>query len=95
MAWAVPAWYAIFTRHVDKWRIGFEWSLQSVFSVGLATAGAAALGGYIADKFGFQTLFMTAGTMAVLASLLLLLMRKHLFVKDHQQKVMPERAEHQ
>ncbi|MBI4994921.1 MFS transporter [Candidatus Peregrinibacteria bacterium] len=47
MAWAVPSWYAIFTRHVDKWRVSFEWSLQSVFSVGLATAIAAALGGYV------------------------------------------------
>src|SRR3989338_6700503 len=54
MAWAVPAWYKIFTRHVDKWEIAMEWSLESVFSVGVATAGAAALGGYLADRFGFE-----------------------------------------
>lgn len=94
MAWAVPAWYAIFTRHVDKWRISFEWSLQSVFSVGIATAGAAALGGYVADQFGFQALFLAAGIVSIGASLILLGMRKHLLPKDNQEKVLPETRQH-
>lgn len=90
MAWAVPAWYSIFTRHVDKWRIGFEWSLQSVFAVGLATAAAATLGGYLADKFGFRTLFLVAGILALSASFLLLALRQHLLPRDHREKVWPE-----
>lgn len=93
MAWAVPAWYSIFTRHVDKWRISFEWSLESVFSVGLATAGAAALGGYIADKFGFDVVFLAASLMIFASSLLLLGLKKYLVRKDHQEKVLPERVQ--
>ena len=93
MAWAVPAWYAIFTRHVDKWRISFEWSLQSVFSVGFATAGAAALGGYIAETLGFRTLFLAAGILIFLSSLFILTIRKHLEpMPKAQEKVMPERS---
>lgn len=94
MAWAVPAWYSIFTRHVDKWRISFEWSLESVFAVGLATAGATALGGYIADTFGFNILFNAAGVLAVVSSLLLLPLKNQLLPKSKLQpldRVMPER----
>ncbi len=91
MAWVVPAWYSIFTRHVDKWRISFEWSLESVFSVGLATALAAALGGLMVDKFGFQTLFLFAGLLAILTSFLLLGLRSSLFERQHQERVLPER----
>ena len=91
MAWAVPGWYAIFTRHVDKWRISFEWSLESVFSVGLAAATAAALGGYIADTFGFEILFIGASIVSLLASLMLLILRKHLFPKrGGYDRVLPE-----
>ena len=91
MAWAVPSWYAIFTRHVDKWKIGFEWSLQSVFSVGIAIAGSAALGGYIVDRYGFRMLFVAAGIIATLASFLLLLLRKNMIVKRNEEKTTPER----
>ncbi|MBI2052154.1 MAG: MFS transporter [Candidatus Sungbacteria bacterium] len=92
MAWAVPAWYSIFTRHVDKWRISFEWSLDSVFSVGLAAATATALGGYVADRFGFTVLFMAASAGSVFSSLLLLGLINHLAPKKHvQNKIMPER----
>lgn len=94
MAWAVPAWYKIFTRHVDKWEIAFEWSLESVFSVGIAAAGAAALGGYLADRFGFDVLFAAAGTLAVIASFLLLPLKKNLLAPDHIRKIYPERRPH-
>lgn len=94
MAWAVPSWYAIFTRHVDRWRISFEWSLQSVFAVGLATAGAAALGGYIVEKFDFQTLFIAAGIVSVGGSLALLRLRRHLLPASRLEKILPERKPH-
>lgn len=94
MAFAVPAWYSIFTRHVDKWRISFEWSLESVFAVGLATAGATALGGYIADTFGFNVLFTAAGILATASSFLLWPLKKHLLPRSkirELEKVFPER----
>ena len=94
MAWVVPAWYAIFTRHVDKWRISFEWSLESVFAVGVATAGASALGGYVVDHYGFQILFIAAGLTTFFSALLLLSLRKHLFKRQPLEKVLPERRNH-
>ncbi len=90
MAWAVPAWYSIFTRHVDKWRISFEWSLESVFSVGIAAAAAAAAGGYIADNLGFKALCLLGGWISLAASLYLLTLRKDLRIKAKDERVMPE-----
>lgn len=94
MAFAVPGWYAIFTRHVDRWRIGFEWSLQSVFAVGMAYALAAAVGGFVVDAFGFRILFIGAGCLGVVASLLLLPLRKHVFAKDRPGDAIPEQTKH-
>ena len=93
MAWAVPAWYAIFTRHIDKDRIGFEWSLQSVFSLGVATSLSAAVGGYVADAFSFTTLYLAAGILAIASSLLLLGLRKHIFARRDGGLAIPERKE--
>ncbi len=96
MAWAVPAWYSIFTHHVDKWRVSFEWSLESVFSVGVATAISTAVGGYVAERFGFDILFTAAGTLAVLSSFLLLFMRDKLLPHPPEgiTQVLPERHHH-
>ncbi len=94
MAFAVPGWYAIFTRHVDKWRIGFEWSLQSVFAVGMAYALAAAIGGFVVDAFGFRILFTLAGCLALVASFLLLPLRKHLIARERPGSALPEQIKH-
>ncbi|MFH0806611.1 MAG: MFS transporter [Candidatus Brennerbacteria bacterium] len=94
MAFAVPGWYAIFTRHVDKWRIGFEWSLQSVFAVGMAYAFAAAVGGFVVDAFGFRAIFIGAGCFGIFASLLLLPLRNYVFRKESAENAIPERGAH-
>jgi len=54
---AVPAWRILFTHHVDKPIIGLEWSLEDV-GVGIATAVSAITGAFIADHFGFNSLFV-------------------------------------
>lgn len=92
MAWAIPAWYAIFTRHVDRDRIGFEWSLQSVFAVGIATAIAAAAGGFLAERVGFQALFAVSGVVSFISSFLLLRLRSHLLPRDRRAPAFPERS---
>lgn len=53
---AVPAWRILFTNHIDSRIVGLEWSLEDV-GVGVATALSAAIGAFIADRFGFNTLF--------------------------------------
>jgi MFS family permease len=92
MAWTVPAWYSIFTRHVDKWRISFEWSLDSVFSVGVAASISAALGGYIADRFGFEILMIFASVLSVFSAFLLLGLTNHLSPRRKERRVIPDRS---
>jgi MFS family permease len=63
LAFLVPPWYAIFSRHLDKLHENIEWSFESV-AIGIATAASAAVGGVLANKFGFQIVFIIAGCLA-------------------------------
>jgi MFS family permease len=63
LAFLVPPWYAIFSRHLDKLHENIEWSFESV-AIGIATAASAAIGGLLANKFGFQIVFIIAGCLA-------------------------------
>ena len=63
-ALANPGWFAIFTRHIDKNKEGTEWTLENV-SVGLAAAGTAAVGGVLAQNFGFYNLFLIVGVLSL------------------------------
>lgn len=63
-SFAIPPWYAIFTRHVDKMQENVEWSLDSI-AIGIGAASSAALGGLLAEKFGFQFVFILGGILAV------------------------------
>ena len=63
LAFLVPPWYAIFSRHLDKLHENIEWSFESV-AIGIAAAASAALGGIIANRFGFQTVFIIAGILS-------------------------------
>jgi len=92
MAWAMPAWYSIFTRHLDKFRISFEWSLYSVFSVGIAAALAAAGGGVLIDQFGFRIIFLIASIIIIFSAFSLLTMKKYISKKPESlEKVVPEK----
>ncbi len=72
-AMAVPAWRVLFTNHIDKDFIGFEWSLEDV-GIGIATAASAAFGAIIADRFGFTMLFGIMSFFALMSSLILFLL---------------------
>ncbi len=65
-----PGWYTIFTKHVDKGKEGFEWSLYDVL-VGVGMSATAALGGFIAEAYGFQSVFITVAIITFIAGLLL------------------------
>lgn len=54
----MAAYYSLFARHVDKGSEGFEWSLFSVGGLTVSGAIGAAVGGVLADMFGFQILFL-------------------------------------
>lgn len=63
LAFLVPPWYAIFSRHLDKMHENIEWSFESI-AIGIATAGSAAIGGILASQIGFKAVFVVAGVLA-------------------------------
>jgi len=67
-SFAIPPWYAIFTRHIDKMQEGVEWSLDSI-AIGVGAALSAALGGLLTEKFGFQFVFLLGGFLAILGAI--------------------------
>ena len=69
---AFPGWYSIFTHHIDKGKEAFEWSLYDVF-LGIGMAAAAAAGGFLADQYGFDMLFLIVGLFTMMGAILLFL----------------------
>ncbi|MDP3954569.1 MAG: MFS transporter [bacterium] len=68
---AVPGWRILFTDHLDKGKVGLEWSFDDVV-IGLATAASAYLGGVIAEKYGFDTLFIVISILSYLGAIILI-----------------------
>ena len=85
-ALAVPAYLAIFSRHLDREHEGTEWSIRSVFTGG-AAAIAGAAGGIIVDSFGFSVLFISAGVISALSALSIFLIRP--FIYAERAKAIP------
>lgn len=80
MAMSLPSWLAIFTRHVDKGKEAFEWSIETTsISAGAGIAGG--LGGLVASIFGFEILFISVSLLTLFSALILLLVRNDVFKK--------------
>lgn len=77
-AMLVPPFYAIFTRHIDRGREGFEWSLYSSFSLGAGTALGAGMGGILATLVGFRAVFLLTGFLTLIFTILLLFLRPYI-----------------
>jgi len=67
LALAVPPWFAIFTRHIDKMQENIEWSFESI-AIGISAAVSASLGGVLAQRYGFENLFLIGGCLAILGA---------------------------
>ncbi len=75
MALAIPAWAGIFSRHIDKGKEAFEWSLESTgVSFGSGITGAAS--GILVARFGFSTVFIIVSILALIGAVLPLLIYK-------------------
>ena len=83
-ALANPGWYAIFTRHIDKGKEGTEWTLENV-GVGLAAAGTAAIGGILAQYFGFNNLFLIVGIVSLLGLVIQISLYSTAIELDHNE----------
>jgi len=82
MACVVPTWSAIFTRHIDKGKEAFSWSIEST-GIGLAAGFAGAFGAWLASVLGFRVVFLLVSLFGLLSSSILLIIRHHIFPKDH------------
>jgi len=75
-----PAWRGLYARSMDKGREAFEWSFNSSVN-GLKAASAAIIGGFIAENFGFNYVFIIAPIMGIPGVIALLKIRKY-FTKN-------------
>lgn len=89
MGMNIPGYTAIFTRHVDKGKEAFSWSTRATF-VGIGAGVAGALGGIIANRFGFEILFVGAGILLLLSASLPFLISKEIVSKDEKIAKVPE-----
>ncbi len=76
MAFAVPSWSAIFTRHIDKGKEALTWGVESS-SWGIGTGVAGIIGGLVANSFGFKPLFIGVCLFNFVAAALLFLIAKN------------------
>lgn len=72
MALYVVSWYGIFSHHLDKNKAAFEWAMNSS-SLGIASGIMALVGGYVANGFGFEYVFIAAGSLSALAAIVIFL----------------------
>lgn len=71
LALYVASWPGLFSRHLDKDRVSFDWALDST-AAGISAGVAAFLGGIIANRFGFQVVFILAAVASFLAAMVVL-----------------------
>jgi len=82
-AMMVPAWLAIYGRHIDKGRENTEWMLHSN-AVGLGYAVAASVGGLMAQQFGFRIIFLLVSAMMFLGTAVLVIIKQEIIDSDYR-----------
>ena len=80
-AFLLPPFYAVFTRHIDPGREGFEWSLRSSISFGGGSAVGGAMGGLLLALVGFGNIFLLASTFYFMSGIILLSLHPYIIPK--------------
>lgn len=88
MSMNIAAYGAVFTRHIDENREAFDWSVRASL-IGIGTGIAGALGGIIANRFGFNVLFMGVLILVLISALLPFLIYKQICPKDKKVPHIP------
>jgi MFS family permease len=65
------SWPTIFSRHLDKDRISFDWTIDSTVS-GIAAGVTGLLSGIIAATLGYNAVFIAAGILSFIAAIVLM-----------------------
>lgn len=68
----IPSWSAIFSRHLDKDRVSFDWSLDST-AAGLSAGVSGLIAGIVASIWGFSTVFVLASIFSFAAAFMLMI----------------------
>ena len=61
---AYPTWLGLWSTHLDRKQMSFEWSLYSTLT-GVGTATAAMVGATLAQYFGFKITFAFVGVLCL------------------------------
>lgn len=64
-------WPAIFSRHLNHESVAFQWSLDTA-TLAIISGIAGAVGGYVANEFGFRSLFIVISILSFLSIIPLL-----------------------
>lgn len=70
MAFYIPSWSGLFSRHLDVKRYSFDWSLDST-AIGITAFITSLVGSLLAEWFGFQIVFLLVGAFSLLSALML------------------------
>jgi len=79
-SFAYPSWYSLFSANLDKGQQGFQWSIYNS-GVSVGTAITAAVGAFLAQKIGFQWVFLMTGIIAVFGLFVLFFLEKNALKK--------------
>lgn len=90
MAMALPSWLAIFTRHIDKGKEAFEWSMETT-SIGAGAGIAGGLGGVVASIFGFKILFIFVSSLTLISAFLLLFVKNNVSTRGSSAAISHEK----
>jgi len=82
-----PGWLAIFTRHIDRHIEAEEWGIYNAM-VGLGGALTGALGGFMAERFGFRTLFVIVGIISCFGTAFLYFVYQDLRLAEKKYKAV-------
>ncbi len=75
LAMLVPPWFAVFTRHIDKDKEAYEWSVDST-ALGIGVGITGALGGFLMAHFNFNIIFILSGILGIISTIALIFIRE-------------------
>lgn len=68
----IPSWSSIFSRHLDRDRVSFDWSLDSTVA-GFASGVSGLVAGIMAAVWGFAAVFVIGGVFALISAFVLIM----------------------
>jgi MFS family permease len=71
LSFYTASWPAIFSRHLDKNRVSFDWSFDNT-AVGIASGVSGFLAGVIGATWGFTIIFILAGLLSLVGAFVIL-----------------------